>query len=61
MRLTNKVAVFTGAASGIGHGIAALFVQEGARVVIADIDDEGGDGQSPISAARTWRGTFTPM
>ncbi len=42
MRLADKVAIVTGAASGIGRGIAALFVEEGARVVVADIDDARG-------------------
>ncbi|CEJ87834.1 4-formylbenzenesulfonate dehydrogenase TsaC1/TsaC2 [Hyphomicrobium sp. GJ21] len=39
MRLRDKVAVVTGAASGFGRGIAELFAAEGARVVIADIND----------------------
>ena len=41
-KLDGKVAVITGAADGIGEASARLFVQEGARVVIADIDDEKG-------------------
>ena len=38
--LTDQVAVVTGAARGIGRGIAAVLAAEGARVVIADIDAE---------------------
>jgi 3-hydroxybutyrate dehydrogenase len=37
MRLKDKVAIVTGAASGIGREIAAVFVREGARVAIADL------------------------
>ena len=38
-----KVAIVTGAASGIGRASARLFAREGARVVVADIDTEGGE------------------
>lgn len=38
-RLEGKSAIVTGGASGIGRAIAALFVEEGARVVVGDIDD----------------------
>jgi len=39
-RLNDKVAIVTGGASGIGHGIVQLFKQEGATVIAADINDE---------------------
>ncbi len=38
MKLRNKVAIITGAASGIGLATAHVFASEGARVVLADID-----------------------
>ena len=37
MRLENKVAIITGAASGMGESAALLFAREGAKVVVADI------------------------
>ena len=42
-RLDGQVAVITGGASGIGEAAVRLFVQEGARVVIADIQDRRGN------------------
>jgi 3-oxoacyl-[acyl-carrier protein] reductase len=42
MRLQNKVTIITGAAHGIGKAYAHRFAEEGAHVVVADIDSEGG-------------------
>jgi NAD(P)-dependent dehydrogenase (short-subunit alcohol dehydrogenase family) len=41
-RLAGKVAVITGAASGIGKATAAEFVRNGARVILADVQDDAG-------------------
>src|SRR6266446_3635161 len=43
MRLKNRVAVVTGAASGIGKEIARTFVREGAKAAIADLNQAGAD------------------
>ncbi len=42
MRLANKVALVTGAASGIGEATARRFAEAGATVIVSDIDADGG-------------------
>ena len=44
MRLSKKVAIITGAGAGIGMACANLFSSEGAKVVVADVDDDKGKG-----------------
>jgi len=51
MRVQNKVAIVTGAGSGIGRATAELLAEEGARVVVADIDPKGGN--DTVEAIRT--------
>jgi len=43
MRLPNKVAIITGASSGMGRVTAYLFAKEGAKVAVADVNDTGGE------------------
>jgi 3-hydroxybutyrate dehydrogenase len=53
MRLKNKVAIVTGAASGIGRGIALLYAREGAKVAIADLNlDEAQQVADEINAEK---------
>jgi NAD(P)-dependent dehydrogenase (short-subunit alcohol dehydrogenase family) len=61
--LANKVAVITGAASGIGRGIALAFARHGAKaVIVADIREEPREGGKPthevIQAETQTRATF---
>ncbi|WP_317129432.1 SDR family NAD(P)-dependent oxidoreductase [Litoribacter populi] len=40
--LENKVALVTGAGSGIGHAVAVSYAKEGAKVIVSDLNEEGG-------------------
>ncbi|MHC1781365.1 MAG: SDR family NAD(P)-dependent oxidoreductase [Anaerolineaceae bacterium] len=42
MKIKDKIAIVTGAAKGIGWGIAKIFVEEGAKVVVVDWDEKEG-------------------
>ena len=43
MKLEGKVAVVTGAASGMGKAIAELYAKEGAKVLVTDLNLEGAE------------------
>jgi 3-hydroxybutyrate dehydrogenase len=53
MRLEGKVAIITGAASGIGRGMAQRFAAEGAKVVIADLEQARPEAAAAEIAAAT--------
>ena len=50
-RLAGKVAVITGAGSGIGRALARMFVAEGAKVVLAEIDETLGQPSARAAGA----------
>jgi NAD(P)-dependent dehydrogenase (short-subunit alcohol dehydrogenase family) len=58
MRLKDKVAIITGAGSGIGRESALLFAREGANVVAADVDDAAGRKTVEAITERKGQATF---
>jgi NAD(P)-dependent dehydrogenase (short-subunit alcohol dehydrogenase family) len=57
-RLSEKVAIVTGAGQGIGRGIALAFAEEGAKVVVAELEPERGQRTAAELAARGTDATF---
>lgn len=58
MELESRVAIITGAASGVGRATAQLFAREGARVVVADFDEAGGQETVESIAASGGKAIF---
>ncbi|MCU0340021.1 MAG: glucose 1-dehydrogenase [Spirosomaceae bacterium] len=52
MRLKDKVAIITGGSSGIGRETALLFAQEGASIVVADVNDTAGEETAALIRAQ---------
>jgi len=57
-RLEGKVAIVTGAASGIGKASAIMFAREGARVVVADVEVTGGEETVSAIKSHGWEAIF---
>lgn len=60
MRLRNKIAIITGAGSGIGRTTALLFSEEGAKVAIVEIDKERGQDTVDMITRKGREGLFIP-
>ncbi len=61
MRLNNKVAIVTGAASGIGRAVATLFAREGARVIVADRSLQAGAATAEKIVKAGGAASFVPV
>ena len=60
MRLRDKVAVVTGAASGIGKEIALTYAREGATIAIADLNQQGADAAAEEIRGKGGRRSASP-
>jgi NAD(P)-dependent dehydrogenase (short-subunit alcohol dehydrogenase family) len=57
-QLTGKVALVTGGASGIGRATALTFAREGAKMIIADMNEDGGHQTVHMITAQGGKATF---
>jgi NAD(P)-dependent dehydrogenase (short-subunit alcohol dehydrogenase family) len=60
MSFRNKVVIVTGAAKGIGRGVAALYAEKGAKVVVADVDQVAGEQTVSEITSRGGQALFVP-
>ncbi|MGM0901119.1 MAG: glucose 1-dehydrogenase [Bacillota bacterium] len=58
MSFHNKIVIVTGAAKGIGHGVAALYAEKGAKVVLADVDKLAGEQKAAEITAKGGQALF---
>ena len=58
MSLKDKVTIITGAARGIGFACAKRFLDDGAKVILADIDEKGGENAAAELASDNGDATF---
>ena len=56
--LENKVAIVTGGGSGIGREVAIMYAAEGAKVVVADIDEKGGEETVSLIKSKSGEAIF---
>ena len=61
MEFENKVAVVTGAGSGIGRATALALAREGAHVIVADIDPAGGEATADAIRQQAGQAAFMPV
>ena len=58
MRLRNKIAIVTGGSSGIGKASSILFAKEGAKIIVADINDKAGEDVARMIKEKSGEATF---
>jgi NAD(P)-dependent dehydrogenase (short-subunit alcohol dehydrogenase family) len=59
MKLKDKIAIVTGAGNGIGRAIAERFADEGAAVLVVDIDEQAGEETAAVIRKRGYPASFT--